>query len=96
MHPDDVPELPEEQFYWHQLEGLEVVDRQHGRLGRVSGMFATAAHEILEVTDGDDEILIPAVPQFILQIDPEEKQLLVDLPEGLVPGTGQDNDDNPI
>jgi 16S rRNA processing protein RimM len=81
----DLPELDEEQFYWSDLEGLEVIDEQEGALGRVVGMFATPAHDILEVDGPFGEILIPAIEPFLVQLDRDKGQLHVNLPEGLVP-----------
>ena len=82
----DFPALPPDQHYWHELEGLTVVDRQRGPLGQVSGLFATGAHEILSVDGPLGEILIPFIPQFVLHTDLAAGELQVDLPDGLVPG----------
>ncbi|MDT8440465.1 MAG: ribosome maturation factor RimM [Desulfuromonadales bacterium] len=84
MERSTVPPQDEESHYWHELEGLEVVDRQLGVIGRVAGMFTTAAHDILEVRGRYGDVLIPAIPPFICQIDTESGRLQVDLPEGLV------------
>jgi 16S rRNA processing protein RimM len=81
----DLPELDDRHFYWFDLEGLEVIDRRLGVLGRVVGMFATPAHDILEVDGPSGEILIPAVEPFLVEVDREAGQLHVDLPDGLVP-----------
>jgi 16S rRNA processing protein RimM len=85
MAKEDLPELGEEQFYWSDLEGLEVVDEHQGPLGLVVGMFATPAHDILEVDGSAGEILIPAIEPFLVKLDRENGRLLVNLPEGLVP-----------
>jgi len=81
----DLPELADEQYYWSDLDGLEVVDQKQGVLGHVVGMFATPAHEILEVEGPVGEILIPAIEPFLVQVDRDKGQLHVNLPEGLVP-----------
>jgi 16S rRNA processing protein RimM len=89
MAKAELPELDDEQYYWSDLEGLEVVDQQRGVLGRVAGMFATAAHDILEVDSPTGEILIPAIEPFLVRVDRDAEQLHVDLPEGLVPEADQ-------
>ena len=89
MAKADLPELDDEQYYWSDLEGLDVVDQQQGVLGRVVGMFATAAHDILEVDGPAGEILIPAIEPFLVKVDREAGQLQVNLPEGLVPEAEQ-------
>ena len=82
----DLPPLPPDRHYWFELDGLTVVDRRRGLLGRVTGLFATGAHEVLTVTGPQGEILIPAIPPFIVATDPTAGVLHVDLPDGLVPG----------
>lgn len=85
MAKTDLPELDDEQFYWSDLEGLEVIDQQQGVIGHVVGMFATSAHDILEVDGPAGEILIPAIEPFLVQLDRDKGQLYVNLPEGLIP-----------
>lgn len=87
MAKDQLPELEEDQYYWSDLEGLTVIDRQHGNIGQVVGMFTTPAHDILEVDGPFGEVLVPAVDPFLIDIDRDSGQLHVDLPEGLVPDT---------
>ena len=82
----DLPELPADAHYWHELEGLTVVDRRRGPLGTVTGLFATGAHEILTIDGPLGEILIPYLPQFVLEAELAAGELRVDLPDGLVPG----------
>jgi len=85
MRRADLPELPAGRFFWCDLDGLTVVDRRRGVLGRVEEMFATPAHDILVVRSSQGEVLIPAISPFICQVDSATAQLRVDLPDGLVP-----------
>ncbi len=81
---DQLPELDEGEHYWHQLEGLQVVDSDRGVIGTLVAMLETGAHEIY-VVDGDHgEIMIPAVEAFIDDIDLQAGQMQVTLPAGLV------------
>ena len=82
---EQFPPLAEDEYYWHQLEGLQVVDLQRGPIGRLQGMFSTAAHDTYVVVGDLGEILIPAVGEFILGINLDERIMKVDLPDGLVP-----------
>ncbi len=82
----ELPELDEREYYWFELEGLQVIDRTHGVLGQLEDLFTTAAHDIYVVRGPRGEVLIPAVDQFIGRIDLEAGTMEVDLPEGLVPG----------
>lgn len=82
---DDLKDLPDDEFYWFQLEGLRVVDHHLGEIGEVTEIFTTPAHDILVVQGSRGEVLIPVVDAFILRIDETEKTMYVDLPDGLVP-----------
>ena len=85
MATEDLPDLDEDHFYWTDLEGMDVVDRHLGPIGKVVGMFTTPAHDILEVKGARGEVLIPAVEPFLRGLEQESGTLHVDLPDGLVP-----------
>ncbi len=85
MHFGDLAPPGEDEFYWFELEGLKVVDRNRGELGTLEELFTTAAHDIYVVRGRFGEVLIPAVDEFIVEVDRPGGRLLVDLPEGLVP-----------
>jgi 16S rRNA processing protein RimM len=91
MNHADLPELADDQFYWSDLEGMTVVDRQAGEIGRVVGMFSTPAHDILEIEGSSGEILVPAVEPFLVQLDRDSGCLHVDLPQGLIPDADDDS-----
>jgi 16S rRNA processing protein RimM len=55
-----LPGLPEDEYYWADLEGLEVSARDGTVLGRISRMMETGANDVMVVT-GEREILIPFV-----------------------------------
>ncbi|MDY0268271.1 ribosome maturation factor RimM [Trichloromonas sp.] len=85
MRYDDLPELAGDEYYWHQLQGLRVVDRLRGELGRLDDLLATGAHDIYVVNGPFGEVLIPAVGPFVLAVDLDAGLMTVELPEGLVP-----------
>lgn len=72
-----LPALPEDEYYWHELIGLAVYGRADGdrvRLGTVTELIETGANDVL-VVRGDDqsrdraERLIPYVDPVVLAID---------------------------
>lgn len=81
---EDLPELADDEHYWHQLQGLRVVDRQRGELGQLDDLLATGAHDLYVVNGRFGEVLIPAVGRFVLDIDLDAGVMSVDLPQGLV------------
>lgn len=80
----DLGELPEDEFYWFELEGMTVVDRHHGELGRIEDLFETPAHDVYVVRGRYGEVLIPAVAEMIVSVDRQQRCMTVELPEGLV------------
>lgn len=81
---NELPDLDNGDYYWHQLEGLLVVDSKHGVIGKITASLDTAAHDIYVVEGVNGEVMIPAVDQFIDDIDIEAGQMKVTLPAGLV------------
>lgn len=81
---DELPELKDGELYWRQLQGLKVVDQVHGDIGILNDIYSTAAHDTYVVEGRFGEVLIPAVKQFILDINLEVGVVSVSLPDGLV------------
>lgn len=80
---DQLPNLDKGDYYWHQLEGLEVFNEAGELLGEVSHLFETGANDVLvvkasEKSIDDMERLIPYVEkEIVLEIDLEERRILV-------------------
>lgn len=73
-----LPPLAEGEYYWADLIGLDVVNRDSEALGRVAGMMDTGAHGVLIVT-GERERLIPFVIEAIVdEVDLEAGRITVD------------------
>ena len=82
----DLPELSEGEYYIRDMIGISVVDDTGNVLGNLSDVIQNRAQDLYEVEMKDGKkILIPAVEEFILNIDIEKKQMDVKLIEGLIP-----------
>ena len=68
------------EYYWADLEGMEVVNREGRSLGRVESLFSNGAQSILVVpTDaGGGELLIPFVAAFVDGVDAASRCIRVD------------------
>ena len=83
----DAPALPEGQFYKHELLGLNVIDEKDERLGELVEIIETGANDVYLVRDDlGKEILLPAIPSVILDLQPARGFVRVHLLEGLVGG----------
>jgi 16S rRNA processing protein RimM len=74
--------LPEDHYYHFQLVGLSVFDiRQQRTIGRVAEVLSYAANDVLRVTDGQREVLIPMLKAVVQAIKRDEELIVVDLPQ---------------
>ncbi len=86
VRADDRPELPEGEYYHHQLIGMQVVDEQGQVLGFVSEILETGANDVYIVLPSQGaEILLPAIQDVILDIDLSNRQMIVRLMPGMLP-----------
>jgi 16S rRNA processing protein RimM len=75
--------LAEDEYYWRDIIGLDVVTDTGQPLGKVKEIFATGSNDVYVCHDGNKEILLPAIEDVILKIDLVEKRIVVHLLEGL-------------
>jgi len=74
--------LPADRYYHFQLVGLTVFDTRGAReLGKVAEVLTYAANDVLRVTDGKHELLIPMIRSVVRSIAPADGRITVDLPE---------------
>lgn len=79
---EGLPELPEDEYYHHDLIGLTVIDEQQEVLGTLVEIMETGANDVYVIEDSNtNEILIPAVAEFILSIDLVGRRITVHKPE---------------
>ncbi|MGE5776105.1 MAG: ribosome maturation factor RimM [Chloroflexota bacterium] len=80
----DVPGLPEGRIYQHELFGFTVEDEQGASLGELVEILETGANDVYVIRNADGrEILLPAIPSVILDIDSARRSMRVHLLEGL-------------
>jgi len=74
------PSTVDDEFYWVDLIGLEVFNRDQVRLGQVAGLIDTGVHSVLRVTRDSpaDEVLIPFVAAYVDAVDMAARQIRVD------------------
>jgi 16S rRNA processing protein RimM len=79
-----LPKLEGNKFYFHEVIGFEIEDQRLGVFGKIVSINDTSAQPLFEVINGNVEILVPMIDQFLVKIDRENKKVIMDLPEGLV------------
>ncbi|MBN1596597.1 16S rRNA processing protein RimM [candidate division FCPU426 bacterium] len=75
--------LPQGRYYIDDVIGLMVEDEHGRRLGRVGDVISTGANDIY-VVQGEEqkEMLLPALKEYIVEIDLGQKRMRVRVPEG--------------
>ena len=68
----------EDEYYWADLIGLEVVNLAGDRLGSVDNLMDTGANQVLCVQGTSGEILVPFIASAIKQVSLTEKVIRVD------------------
>jgi len=74
------PPLAAGEFYWTDLPGCRVVNRDGEELGQVTGLRENAGGQWLEVNGGVGKgtVLIPLVEQYVEAVDPPTRLIRVD------------------
>ena len=79
-----LPELGEDQFYFHEVIGFTVEDELYGKVGTLTGVNDTTTQALFEIEKDGKQILIPMNDQFLVKVDKKNKTILVKTPEGLI------------
>jgi 16S rRNA processing protein RimM len=75
---DELPEAEEDEYYWDDLIGLDVVNLDGVNLGKVAGLLETGAHDVLKVEEGERQRLIPFTEPIVVEVDLKAGRIKVD------------------
>jgi 16S rRNA processing protein RimM len=80
---DDLPSLPEDEFYWIDAIGCSVVDEAGAKLGEVVAVEPGAAYDYLVVRrPGGEDAYLPVVAAFLRKVDTAARRVVASPPEG--------------
>ena len=74
----EFPEPDEDEFYWVDLIGMNVINLQGEELGVVTDLMETGASDILVVKTSEVERLIHFVAQYIISVERATKIITAD------------------
>ena len=78
VEPDQLDTLASGQYYWVDLQGLQVVDSNGLDLGTIKRVFDTGANDVI-VVKGERERLIPWIRDDVIKnVDMESRVVTVD------------------
>ena len=81
----DASPLRPNQYYHHEIIGLEVVTLEGAALGRIVEILETGANDVYVTRGPRGDVLIPARVEVVKQIDLDAGQVRVMLLPGLLP-----------
>ena len=74
-----LPTTDEDEFYWSDLIGLDVINTADERLGKVASLIETGASSVLRVlADDNTERLLPFVAAVVLSVEKEARIIRVE------------------
>lgn len=75
---DQLPPLPDGEFYHHELLGLSVVDVDGAELGVLEEILETGANDVFLIRDRfGKELLLPDIESVVLKIQPKQRKIVV-------------------
>jgi len=84
VDPEQTPDDPEE-YYDHQLIGLDVVLADGARVGELASVLHLPAQDLLAVKrDDGTEVLVPFVHEIVPEVDLELRRIVLTPPRGLL------------
>lgn len=86
VHEDDLKSLDKDQYYLHQIIGLEVITESGEIIGSVKDALFITGNELLVIENEEKgkEFYIPFTRSICREIDHKTKRIVIDPPEGLL------------
>ena len=82
---DEVGELEENEFYFHEIIGCQVFDENDRNLGEIIDILTPGANDVWVIKgENGKEILIPYIEDVVKQIDIINKKVNIEVMEGLI------------
>lgn len=79
-----LPKLSGDKFYYHEVIGFELKDKNHGYIGKITGVNDMVSQALFEAEKEGRKLLIPITDDIVVKVDRLNKIIHIDTPEGLV------------
>ena len=80
----ELPELPDDEFYFHEVLGFTTSELNYGEIGEVVAINDQSSQAFFMINHNNTTIPIPVIDEFIHKLDKKAKHITFDLPEGLI------------
>ncbi len=84
VQKDQIPDMPENTYFVSELIGIHVQSKNGDVIGKIDDVLHMPAHDIYVINTGEDEILIPAVKEFVKQVDLENSRIIIQPIDGMI------------
>jgi len=79
-----LPELSGNKFYYHEVIGFALQDKNHGDIGIITGINDSVAQALFEAEKNGKQLLLPITDALIHKVDRGARIIHVEAPEGLI------------
>ncbi|MDR1458837.1 MAG: ribosome maturation factor RimM [Bacteroidales bacterium] len=79
-----LPTLTGNKFYYHEIKGFTVIDKNEGNLGICNEIIDYPHQAIMLILHPKGEILIPLAGDYVKNVDRENKTIEIETPQGLI------------
>ncbi|TFF64875.1 16S rRNA processing protein RimM [Helcococcus ovis] len=83
INEGDMIGLDDDEYYINELIDMEVYNQDNHKIGVIKDVLKYDVNDIYIVKSKDHEIMIPAVKEFILSVDLDNRKIVVKLIEGM-------------
>lgn len=87
IRKEDTGSLEDNEYYYHEIVGLEVFTEDGEKLGVIKEILSPGANDVWVIKDikpGKKDILIPYIESVVKSVDIADNKVIVDIPEGLL------------
>ncbi|SEN59955.1 16S rRNA processing protein RimM [Amphibacillus marinus] len=82
----DYADLEDGSYYYDQIIGCDVETTTGDQLGIIKEILAPGANDVWVVkSKGSKDILVPYIEQVVKEVHPEEKRVIIELMDGMLP-----------
>jgi len=80
-----LPPLTGTNFYYHEVIGWEIIDQNNSdSAGTIKDILENGPNDLFQLDHKGQEVLIPVADHWITEVNRERRQIIMDLPEGLI------------
>lgn len=73
-----------ENLSWSYFKGFKATEKSAGNIGEIVDVDDSTINTLFVIERNGEELLVPAREEFIVTIDHDKREIVFDLPEGLV------------